>query len=187
MTDLTFDQQPLEAPRRGPGLGAVVLLVGIVLTAVVFGIALARQHQTQPTAGPAPDFTLTTYDGQQIRLSDLRGKVVILNFWASWCGPCRIEAPELQRTWVHYQGQDVMLLGVAYTDTDRKAREFLAEFAVTYPNGADLGTRISDQYNIQGVPETFIIDQQGEIVKFYMVRVTEAQLRSEIDRLLQAG
>lgn len=187
MTEMEFhlERTEKEPVRRGLGLGSIVLLTGIVLVAIVFGIALVRQHQVQPTSGPAPDFSLITYDGEQISLSDFRGNVVVINFWASWCGPCRDEAPELQAIWERYQSENVVMLGVAYTDTDSKAKAFLDEFGVTYMNAPDTGTRISDMYNIQGVPETFIIDQQGEIVKFYMVPVNETLLSAEIDRLLQ--
>jgi cytochrome c biogenesis protein CcmG, thiol:disulfide interchange protein DsbE len=178
---------PSEAqPRRkgGFGLGSVVLLVGLVMVTAVFGLQLARQNQTQPTKGVAPDFTLSAFDGQEIRLSDLRGQVVVLNFWASWCGPCRIEAPELQSFWERYQDRGVVILGVAYADNGPKSMEFIEEYGLTYINGPDLGTRITDRYNVQGVPETFIINQQGEIEQFFYARVTEAQLSAAIDPLL---
>ncbi len=179
------DESASPPARRGLSLGSIVLLIGVAAVAVVFGIALIRQNQTQPTSGAAPDFTLTTYDGDVVKLSDLRGKVVILNFWASWCGPCREEAPALQKTWERYQEQGVTVLGVAYTDTDSKARAFMDEYDITYPNGADTGTRISDWYNIQGVPETFIIDQDGNIARFYISQVDEDILSTEIERLLR--
>lgn len=185
MTDMEILSEPQPIPRRGLGVGSIVLLVGILLTAVVFGWQLIRQNQTQPESGLAPDFTLMTLDGQQIRLSEQRGKVVVLNFWASWCVPCRTEAPVLQSIWEQYRERGVLVMGVAYTDTESGAREFIAEYNQTYPNGMDLGTRISDLYHIQGVPETFVIDQQGNIVEFIYAAVNEEDLSALLDSLLE--
>jgi cytochrome c biogenesis protein CcmG, thiol:disulfide interchange protein DsbE len=186
--DFLNDPSPAQpAPRRGLGLGGMVLLVGVLLVAAVFGLALARQNRTQPTAGPAPDFTLTTLDGNQMRLADLKGQVVVVNFWASWCGPCRDEAPALQSIWEKYQDRGVVVLGVAYTDTENGARAFMGEFGQTYPNGLDIGTKISELYAIQGVPETFIIDREGKVVEFIMQPITEASLTASIDRVLGAA
>lgn len=184
---LNDDIQAQPATRQGLGLGSIVLLAGIVLTAAVFGIALMRQNQVQPTSGPAPDFTLTTLDGEQIRLADLKGQVVVVNFWASWCGPCRDEAPVLQDAWEKYQDQGVVFLGIAWTDTERGARAYLEEFGVTYPNGLDLGTKISEYYHIQGIPETFIINRKGEITDFFMVQLSEQRLTETLERVLATG
>src|SRR5258706_6224311 len=141
MAELDFLNEPqideTPAPRRGLSLGSIVLLVGVVLVAAVFGFALARQNRTQPQSGPAPDFTLTMLDGSQVRLADLKGKVVVVNFWASWCIPCHDEAPALQAVWEKYQDQNVVVLGVAYTDTENGAKAFMQKFGQTYPNGLD--------------------------------------------------
>jgi cytochrome c biogenesis protein CcmG/thiol:disulfide interchange protein DsbE len=188
MSDRRAEQAvPAAAQPGGLGRGSIILLICIVLIAVLVGIQLARQGQTQPTSGPAPDFTLTTLDGGQIRLADLKGSVVVVNFWASWCVPCRDEAPALQAIWERYRDQGVILLGVAYTDTERGARAFMAEYGMTYPNGLDIGTRISEMYNITGVPETFIIDRNGEVARFYMVALTEDRLAAELDAVLQGS
>lgn len=171
-------------PRRRLGLVSIVLLAGVALVAAVFGIALLQRSQGQPTSGAAPDFTVTTLDGAQIRLADLKGRVVVLNFWASWCGPCRDEAEVLEDIWKRYQNRGVVVLGIAYTDTERNARAFIDEFSQTYPNALDIGTRVSELYNITGVPETFIIDQKGEIVKFMMVPLRPRQLDPILMELL---
>jgi cytochrome c biogenesis protein CcmG/thiol:disulfide interchange protein DsbE len=187
MTDMDILSEPQPVPRRGLGPGSIMLLIGVALTAIVFGVALFRQNQTQPETGSAPDFTLTTLDDGELRLADQRGKVVVLNFWASWCIPCRDEAPVLQSIWEKYRDRGVVVVGVAYTDTERGARDFIAEYGQTYPNGMDLGTRISEQYHIQGVPETFIIDQQGNVAEFIYAAVNEADLSALLDSLLEDG
>jgi cytochrome c biogenesis protein CcmG/thiol:disulfide interchange protein DsbE len=180
-------EQPIRvpAPRRGVGPVALLILLTVVAVAAVVGVAFVRNSQAQPTSGLAPDFTLTTFDGQTMRLSDLRGQVVVLNFWASWCGPCREEAPALEAVWRDYQDRGVTVLGVAFADLDPDSVAFLQEFGVTYPNGPDTGTVISkEQYHIKGVPETFIIDQQGEVAQFIFSVVDEQQLRATLDGLL---
>jgi cytochrome c biogenesis protein CcmG/thiol:disulfide interchange protein DsbE len=185
--ELLLNEPDESFPNRGLTPGSIVLLIGILAVVIVVGIALTRQNQTQPTSGAAPDFSLTTLDGQEIRLSALRGKVVVINFWASWCVPCRDEAPALQAVWERYQDRGVVLLGVAWTDTERGARAFMAEFGQNYPNGLDLGTKIAEKYNITGVPETFIVDQEGHVAEFIISTITEDRLAASLDRLLAAG
>lgn len=194
MTDLDIlnelEPQPTEAqpPRRRLSLGAVVLLVGMLAVVAVVGIALLRARQTQPTSGPAPDFTVTTFDGEDIRLSALRGQVVVINFWASWCPPCRDEAPLLQALWERYRDQGVLFLGITYVDSESDSLAFIEEFGITYPNAPDVGTFISkEQYFIQAVPETFVVDQDGNIVDFLWSLDSEERLSNTLDSLLQAS
>ena len=183
--EIPAEEMEPEAPRkRGLSLSSIVLLIGAALTISVFGFALARQNQTQPDSGAAPDFTITTFEGDTISLSDLRGQVVVVNFWASWCGPCRVEAPDLQNVYERYKDKGVQVIGITYTDTEAKSLAYIGEFGITYPNGPDMGTRISDRYNIQGVPETFVIDKNGNVAEFIYAPTNEQHLSDIIDRLL---
>lgn len=176
--------QPPATPRS-LSLPTLILLVGVISVIIVVGIALARRGQ--PTDGTAPDFTATTFDGQTLRLSDLRGQVVVLNFWASWCGPCRQEAPTLQALSAEYRDRGVVFLGIAYAEEDARSLAFIDEFSITYLNAPDRGTVISETlYGITGVPETFIIDQNGMVAEFIPANVSEAQLRATLDRLIEA-
>ncbi len=165
---------------------AVFLVVGLLLVVVAFQmrrngpLAAGRVGQGER----APVFTLQTFDGQSIRLADLRGQVVVINFWASWCVPCEAEAAELEKAWRRYAEQGVMFLGVDYVDTETEARAFLQEFGVTYPNGPDLQTAISHSYRVRQVPETFVVDPSGTLAKVFIGPTTEAQLSAAIEPLL---
>jgi cytochrome c biogenesis protein CcmG/thiol:disulfide interchange protein DsbE len=148
----------------------MVLTVAILVPAMaVLGLlawGFTREPKFIPTpllAKPAPTFTLTLFDGTMLRLEELRGKVVFLNFWASWCPPCRAEARMLEAAWQGQKGQGVVFVGINIQDKEEAARKFLEEFDVTYPNGMDPGSKIAIDYGVWGLPETFIIDREGRI------------------------
>ena len=133
-------------------------------------------------SGPAPDFTIQSFDGSSIRLSDFKGTPVIINFWASWCLECDKEMAFLQESAQRYEGE-VMFLGIDYLDTEPKARAYLERFEITYPNAPDLGGRISNDFNIKGVPETFFIGKDGTIRGLKVGPLTKAELESWIAQL----
>lgn len=139
----------------------VLILLGFV------GLLAARLIQTneseQRASGEAPPFTFTTFEGETISLADLKGQGVVLNFWASWCDPCRDEAALLEATWRREQGNGIVFLGLDYLDQEPAAKAYLAEFDITYPNGPDLQSAAARRYGIKGVPETFFIDPEGNI------------------------
>lgn len=167
---MNLTTETTTSPRHGVSLWVQILIwVFLVsfLVLVALGVARAQQGTVQP-GSKAPDFSLTLFSGyeyngqSELTISDLRGKVVFLNFWASWCKPCEQEAAVLEEAWKYYQpGGKVVFLGVDYVDTEPEARIFLKKFGNTYPNGPDTGTRISQMFRIQGVPETYIIDTNG--------------------------
>jgi cytochrome c biogenesis protein CcmG/thiol:disulfide interchange protein DsbE len=162
--------------------------VGVLALLAVMALGLLRTQEGSKSVGDrVPDFTLTTFEGQQINLADLKGKVVLINFWASWCKPCEAEAADLEAAWRYYQPRgDVVFLGVDWTDTDTAAKEYLEKFDITYPNGPDLGTRISQAFRTTGVPETYIVDRDGTLayVKISPFESLE-EITSAIDPLLE--
>lgn len=184
----TFETPVAEQPKwRLRWWQVAVFAVVLVLLALV-AWQMSRNGPlaaAQVGAGEkAPDFALQTFNGKAVNLSDLHGKVVLVNFWASWCIPCSQEAPDLENTWRQYQDRGVVFVGVDYVDTETEARTYLTHFDVTYPNGADLGTRISQAYRIRGVPETYIIDQKGMLRATFIGPTTQDQLKAKIDPLL---
>lgn len=175
-----------ETARSRPQWGRILAWVGVIGLLVLLALGLRRAQQGPVSSGMAPDFTLTTFDGQVYKLADLRGKVVVVNFWASWCKPCEQEAAELEDAWKFYQpGGNVVFLGVDYVDTEPKALAYLKKFNITYPNGPDLRTKISQDYRISGVPETYIIDQNGALAGRKIGPFTSlTEIKAMIDPLL---
>lgn len=114
-------------------------------------------------ATPAPDFTLKSRSGENIKLSELRGNVVMVNFWASWCGPCRQEMPLLQQLYDRYQGMGFTLLGVNVDEQPAAALKMLKEIPVDFPILYDSSNKVSKQYQVKAMPSTFMVDRDGNI------------------------
>lgn len=160
----------------------ILVLIGFV------GLLAARLIQTNQSehraAGQAPPFTFTTFEGETISLADLQGKGVVLNFWASWCAPCRDEATLLEAMWRREKGNGIVFIGLDYLDQEPAAKAYLAEFDVTYPNGPDLQSAAARRYGIKGVPETFFIDGQGNIQQMVIGPiVSQGQMDAYLDKI----
>ncbi len=136
----------------------------------------------------APDFTLDTLQGDTIRLSDLRGRIVIVNFWATWCPPCRAETPALQSSYEQYKDAGVLVLGVNLTDQDslKDVGAFVKEFGLTYPILLDRDGSVGLRYRLQGLPSTFFINGQG-VIRTLVIGgpMSETFIRSKIEALLR--
>ncbi len=183
----------MEAPNASSeeqterGLSPAWLAAGVIGLIVLglLGYALIGVSSDPPEVGrPVPDFQLTALDGSPMNLAEQRGKAVVVNFFASWCAPCREEAVDLEQTWHEYQDRGVQFFGIAYKDADSKAQAFLEEFAVSYPSTVDPSNRTARAYGLTGVPETFVIDSQGLLVRHFLGPVSQAQLSQELNRLL---
>jgi cytochrome c biogenesis protein CcmG/thiol:disulfide interchange protein DsbE len=180
---------PAEKSTNGglSRLWRIVAWVGLFALLVVVAMVLLRKQQGPVTLGQKPpSFTLTTFDGQKIGPADMAGKVVLVNFWASWCKPCEQEAADLESAWESYQPRgDVLFLGIAWTDTEPASLAYIKKFAITYPNGPDLETAISQAYRTTGVPETYIIDKNGKLASLKLSPYTSmAEIKAAIDPLL---
>ncbi len=132
----------------------------------------------------APDFDIALFDGGNFKLSEQRGKVVVINFFASWCVSCDEETPFLEKVAHEYPPQKVAFLGIAVDDTEKKAKAFMQKMGLTIPAGLDKTGEIKEAYGLYGMPTTFFIDKGGKISYLHAGVVTEELLKHEIDKLL---
>jgi cytochrome c biogenesis protein CcmG, thiol:disulfide interchange protein DsbE len=177
----------------------IAIALGVVAVAVVelrtrgtagvesIGVADYRAH-TETQAGAAPEFTLPSLDGNgSISLGSYRGKTVVLNFFASWCEPCRLEAPGFRKIANDYGDRGVQFLGVDYRDNDAAGQAFMGEFGLTYPAMSDHSGSLADDFGLLGMPTTFVIDAQGIIRYRFIGYVQEQSLREALDALPDGG
>lgn len=178
---------PIRAIRRINPLVMIALMLVPLLIILGLGLALLESNRGQITNGPAPDFVIKSYEGVSFSLSEQRGKIIVINFWGSWCAPCQAEAPDLNAVYAEYKDRGVIMVGIGYLDTEANAKKFISEHQVKYMTGHDDGSKITAQYGTRQVPETFVIDQQGNIAQMFPGQVKAADLRAVLDRLLSSG
>lgn len=188
MSDSSNTSLPQDKSRRTPVWMIVVVIVLLVGFLGVLGASLIKKASPPVKVGDVmPEFSLTTFDGSSIQSSDLRGKVVVINFWASWCTTCADEAEDLQTVWKEFEPDGkVVFLGVDYSDTEAEAKAYIQYFGLTYPSGPDLGTRISQLFRITGVPETYVFDTSGRLASVTIGPFKNAdEIRSAVNGLLE--
>ena len=204
---MTDESGPPEPPsKRSPSttyaylvLARRLIILGAVLLVVLLVVAELRRSGTHDVGGtttanfravarvdgrPAPGFEMPGLDGRTISLVDYRGHVVVLNFWATWCAPCRLEAPALEAASADYGGRGVRFIGVNYRDDAAAARAYEGEFGITYPSAYDPAGTLAFDYELIGLPTTFIIGRDGQIQYRFVGYLTAAVLRKAIDDVL---
>lgn len=210
-TETLADTNDAQEERGRIGYGrnerASSWMLGAVLIAIVLGIGAWQwfgASDDDDTTGPnsvdspiigaaAPDFTLQTFAGEDITLSDQRGRVVIINFWGSWCEPCNREMPAFQNFW-ESSPDDVVMIGVgSKQDTLERSQEFAERFSITYPIGRDdggdrvtVGT-IAQDYSITFYPMTFFVDPAGNISSLVVGEMDESDLESYVEKARGEG
>jgi cytochrome c biogenesis protein CcmG/thiol:disulfide interchange protein DsbE len=194
MSDTTVEPTASNTTAKPFRWSSVLLWVFVIGLLGFLGWGLIQTNKTRPEAGQtAPEFEVKFLDGyewdgrQTASLDDFNGKIVVLNFWASWCVECRVEADAFEASWQKYRDSGVVFLGVAHVDVEPKSIEYLKEFNISYPNALDYGDRISSDYEITGVPETFIIDPSGQVHYVQIGPIQEATLNGTIEQLLAQG
>lgn len=166
---------------------AVVAAVGFL---GLLGFGLTRDARKLPSAlvgQPAPAFAAPTLSGDSLRSESLRGDVVVLNFWASWCIPCRQEHGILRRAERSYADEDVSIVGVVYQDRPESARRFMRRLGGEWPSVLDPGSRIAIDYGVYGVPETFFLSPDGNVARKHIGPLTQEALEAAVDSLLTAS
>ena len=133
---------------------------------------------------PAPLFEGTTLDGEAISLGDLKGKLVLVDFWSSWCPPCRQEGPALAQVYREFQDEDVEFIGVAIWDRESKVAEFIDEIAIPYPNIMDDRGAIAIDYGVSGIPEKYLVDPDGNLIRKFVGPVQPDDLRNALNAVL---
>ena len=185
--------------RRRVAIVVIVSLLNVGLLALLWS-QLLTPAQNQSSAGsaqgsslllghPAPDFSLavlSAHSSSAIHLASLKGKPVMLNFWASWCDPCKQEAPLLQKTWQRVQNQGIIFLGIDYQDAQSDGLNFMHTYGITYLNVVDSTGATAINYGLTGVPETFFLNRQGVIVSKVTGELTEQALQSNLQALFRS-
>lgn len=171
-------------------LGALIglLLAALFMWSLPFLAEKVNDLQNAASVQYAPNFELEGVNlSSPIALADYEGKGVVLNFWASWCHPCREEMPALEAAWKKYESQGIVFIGVNSSDNKEQTLAFLEEYGLTYPNGVDAGAKVSELFQIQGLPTTWFVAADGSVAKIVYGPLDLNSLDENIALILPEG
>lgn len=136
---------------------------------------------------PAPNFTLPKVNGGKVNLKELKGKAVVVNFWGSWCGPCKREMPVIQKAYSRYKGEDLEIVAVNVQESEAVVKRFIDSYSLTFPVALDKKAEVYRSWEIFSLPTTFFIDSEGDIMRAYEGEMSSGKLHQWIDELLKRG
>lgn len=190
------EQSTTQPTGRHHPIGLILLLNVALAATLVSGLYLLRWYldrgetslpepagQAIRTGAPAPDFTLPGLGGGDVRLSDYRGQVVLVNFWATWCGPCRAEMPEIEHVYRAYQDAGFVAVGVNQLESESDVRAFVDKYQLTWVFALDQDGAVSQRWSVLGIPQSYLIDREGKIVKSWLGPLSRQELEQELQRL----
>ena len=167
---------------------AVALLLGLALTLTLAFRRDPHDIRTGTVGKPAPGFALPSLaDGALISLDQYKGKIVVLNFWSSWCIPCKEENPALADAWERYRGTEVVLIGIVFQDTAAAARDYTTRLGNTWPSAVDDSGQVALGYGVFGPPETYFIGADGVIAGRHIGPIDERTLLQGIETLRRSA
>ncbi len=168
-----------------PGSAGLPGSWALLFPALMLAALVAACGSSTPTVeeGQAAGFELITYDGRQLSLGGLDGQAVVLNFWATWCTPCRTEMPHFESTYREYKQRGVVFVGVAMADDPELSKSFLRELNITYPNGPDDDSEISSRYGVVGLPTTVFIGRDGKVARTWAGAIDKERLVAHVEEI----
>ena len=179
------DSKPVELGMRPVAARSQALVPMVAADESNAGVTVSLDKPGAANLGQiAPDFTLKTPDGQAVRLSDLRGRLVMVNFWATWCAPCAVEMPALEATYRKYKDQGLVVLAVNQAEAPDKVTQYMRDHNLTFPTVLDTDTSVAQLYRVTGYPTTWLIDREGNLQQLRRGAFTSA---AQIDAMLSGA
>jgi len=182
---MRVQQRRVRLPGRWLVPAVLMLVVAALLVMAACAPAAAPAGGMPAVDSPAPDFTLTDLDGSTVSLKDFRGQVVFLNFWATWCGPCRAEMPDIETLHRKYRDRGVIVLGVDLRETRETVRAFVEEGGYTWTFLLDTTGGVGTRYGVRGIPSSFFVDRQGVIRAVAVGTMTGAAMEASLARAME--